>query len=359
MLMSTSIDWWLSESALLTTFITPFGRYCFQHLPFGISSAPEHFQRHMQEILEGVQGVVCLMDDVLVIAQKSNSSESPTSSKQPRASKRPKSPSTPSKRPQLPSTSSKQPKLSSTPSKQPQELKNPVVSDPMRLKYMYREIMVFDCNQNPVVDICGVSWRPHLREILPLLDTSYQRAIDNRKSSLGHILDSDEWRAILNNHYRHPSIQVWPFKTSTDNLMERNARHIVYSMDGNESWLLHDSIEGFHVRSTENIAQWCWNRLCVLSVNSDCGCFDGVEDNFSCFDDVDGNCGRLDGVELRFWSLAWALGCFEDVGDSELLLFWAMTSTSHPWDKQLPAHLRESPACVAEKCSGADEICKW
>ena len=111
-LMSTSIDWWLSESALLTTFITPFGRYCFQHLPFGISSAPEHFQRHMQEILEGVQGVVCLMDDVLVIAQKSNSSESPTSSKQPRASKRPKSPSTPSKRPQLPSTSSKQPKLS-------------------------------------------------------------------------------------------------------------------------------------------------------------------------------------------------------------------------------------------------------
>ena len=122
MLMSTSIDWWLSESALLTTFITPFGRYCFQHLPFGISSAPEHFQRHMQEILEGVQGVVCLMDDVLVIAQKSNSSESPTSSKQPRASKRPKSPSTPSKRPQLPSTSSKQPKLSSTPSKQPQSL---------------------------------------------------------------------------------------------------------------------------------------------------------------------------------------------------------------------------------------------
>ena len=78
---STSIDWWLSESALLTTFITPFGRYCFQHLPFGISSAP---------------GVVCLMDDVLVIAQKSESPTSSTplgsSSKQPRASKRPNLP---------------------------------------------------------------------------------------------------------------------------------------------------------------------------------------------------------------------------------------------------------------------------
>jgi len=28
---------------LLTTFITPYGRYCFNKLPFGISSAPEIF----------------------------------------------------------------------------------------------------------------------------------------------------------------------------------------------------------------------------------------------------------------------------------------------------------------------------
>ena len=31
----------------LTTFITPFGRYHFNKLPFGITSAPEHFQRRM------------------------------------------------------------------------------------------------------------------------------------------------------------------------------------------------------------------------------------------------------------------------------------------------------------------------
>jgi hypothetical protein len=31
------------ESAKLTTFITPFGRYYFNRLPFGISSAPEIF----------------------------------------------------------------------------------------------------------------------------------------------------------------------------------------------------------------------------------------------------------------------------------------------------------------------------
>ena len=33
------------ESGLLTTFITPFGRYAFNRLPFGIASTPEIFQR--------------------------------------------------------------------------------------------------------------------------------------------------------------------------------------------------------------------------------------------------------------------------------------------------------------------------
>lgn len=54
------------SSALLTTFITPFGRYHFRRLPFGISSAPEHFQRRMSEALSGLSGTVCLMDDILV-----------------------------------------------------------------------------------------------------------------------------------------------------------------------------------------------------------------------------------------------------------------------------------------------------
>lgn len=53
----------------LTTFITPFGRYCFNKLPFGISSAPEHFQKRMSNILSGLDGVLCLMDDVLVFGQ--------------------------------------------------------------------------------------------------------------------------------------------------------------------------------------------------------------------------------------------------------------------------------------------------
>ena len=54
------------QSRPLTTFITPFGRYQFNQLPFGISCAPELFQQRMNQILEGLEGFVCLMDDVLV-----------------------------------------------------------------------------------------------------------------------------------------------------------------------------------------------------------------------------------------------------------------------------------------------------
>ena len=57
------------QSALLTTFITPSGRFCFHRLPFGITSAPEHFQRRMSHILSGIPGVVCMMDDIIVHGQ--------------------------------------------------------------------------------------------------------------------------------------------------------------------------------------------------------------------------------------------------------------------------------------------------
>ena len=54
------------DSVLLTTFINPFGQYHFRRLPFGISSAPQHFQRCMSEALSRLSGTICQMDDILV-----------------------------------------------------------------------------------------------------------------------------------------------------------------------------------------------------------------------------------------------------------------------------------------------------
>lgn len=54
------------ESVPLTTFITPFGRYCYKRLPFGISSAPEHFQKRLTQMLTGLEGTVCHADDILI-----------------------------------------------------------------------------------------------------------------------------------------------------------------------------------------------------------------------------------------------------------------------------------------------------
>ena len=54
------------ESSLLTTFNTPQGRYRWLRLPFGIKSAPEIFQRIMDEMLEGIQGARAIMDDILI-----------------------------------------------------------------------------------------------------------------------------------------------------------------------------------------------------------------------------------------------------------------------------------------------------
>ena len=54
------------DSSYLTTFNTPFGRYRWLRMPFGISCAPEEWQRRMHEITEGLPGVEVIADDFLV-----------------------------------------------------------------------------------------------------------------------------------------------------------------------------------------------------------------------------------------------------------------------------------------------------
>ena len=55
-----------TSSSYLTTFWTPFGRYRYLRMPFGISSAPEEFQRRIHLIVEGLPGVAVIADDILV-----------------------------------------------------------------------------------------------------------------------------------------------------------------------------------------------------------------------------------------------------------------------------------------------------
>ena len=63
------------QSSMLTTFWTPFGRYRWLRMPFGISSAPEEYQRRQQEILEGLKGVEVIADNILVIGSGTTDSD--------------------------------------------------------------------------------------------------------------------------------------------------------------------------------------------------------------------------------------------------------------------------------------------
>ncbi len=56
-------------SQLLTKFRTPFGHFCWKRLPFGLSTSQDIFQAHMDQILEGLEGVAETVDDVCVFRQ--------------------------------------------------------------------------------------------------------------------------------------------------------------------------------------------------------------------------------------------------------------------------------------------------
>ena len=53
-------------SSLLTIFVTHYDRYRWLRLPFGTKVSSEIFQRTLKESLEGLKGVVCVTDDILI-----------------------------------------------------------------------------------------------------------------------------------------------------------------------------------------------------------------------------------------------------------------------------------------------------
>ncbi|KAB0791866.1 hypothetical protein PPYR_03666 [Photinus pyralis] len=57
------------ESSYLCTFATPFGRYKYNRLPFGLSSSPEIFQRELERIFGDLEGVQVYFDDLIIAAE--------------------------------------------------------------------------------------------------------------------------------------------------------------------------------------------------------------------------------------------------------------------------------------------------
>ena len=54
------------ESSLLTTFGTPYGRFRWLRLPFRLSVSPEIFHKRVNQVLEGLEGILNIADDILV-----------------------------------------------------------------------------------------------------------------------------------------------------------------------------------------------------------------------------------------------------------------------------------------------------
>ena len=54
---------------MLTTVHTPWGRYRWTRVLFGISSALEKFQRRIHDVLCSLEGVVNIADDIIVVGR--------------------------------------------------------------------------------------------------------------------------------------------------------------------------------------------------------------------------------------------------------------------------------------------------
>lgn len=54
------------ERSKLTTFNTPFGKYRFLRMPFGINSAQEVFHKRVNQLFESLAGVETDIEDILV-----------------------------------------------------------------------------------------------------------------------------------------------------------------------------------------------------------------------------------------------------------------------------------------------------
>ena len=57
------------SSRAKTAFVTPFGKYEFLMVPFGLAQAPAYFQLLMNKVLEGLKFAMTYLDDIIIFSQ--------------------------------------------------------------------------------------------------------------------------------------------------------------------------------------------------------------------------------------------------------------------------------------------------
>ena len=50
-------------------FVTPFGKYGFLIVPFGLAQAPAYFQLLMNKVLEGLSYAMTYLDDIIIFSK--------------------------------------------------------------------------------------------------------------------------------------------------------------------------------------------------------------------------------------------------------------------------------------------------
>ena len=58
------------NSRAKTAFVTPFGKYKFLMIPFGLAQAPAYFQLLMNKVLEGLSYAMTYLDYIIIFSKK-------------------------------------------------------------------------------------------------------------------------------------------------------------------------------------------------------------------------------------------------------------------------------------------------
>ena len=57
------------SSRAKTAFVTPFGKYEFLMVPFGLAQAPAYFQLLMNKVLNGLKFAMTYLDDIIIFSE--------------------------------------------------------------------------------------------------------------------------------------------------------------------------------------------------------------------------------------------------------------------------------------------------